>query len=660
MYASEELATFVQETNDLVETLEQGLLGLEVVQDRDTIHALFRAAHTIKGNAGIVGASTCVHFTHMMESVFAKMRDGVLEPSTEVVGILLESVDALRAMTAAIAAGTTDPGLEGRTHLLEALEEMTGAEGHCELGASSPDVERTLRIVLGVPETEPAATLAGLVDEIAALGEVLSIEPARGTPEAREFRFDLRARMRPADVEGLVMFSAASIAIETIETAAAPERVAEEDGSSASEPAAAPASGPAVRPTAEEAGPQAKAAKKAGAVVKVESERLDLLLDLAGELTIALGAMRRATEDRSLPHRARLEALEALDRLGADVHERVMSLRMVQVRDTFERMRRPVRDAAQQLGKEVTVEVAGVETELDRKLLEDLTDPLTHMVRNAVAHGIESPEARTAAGKARGGRLLLRAMHRDGAAIIEVADDGAGIDAAKVRKRAIERGLVAEGATLTEPQTYALLFAPGFSTAEAVNNIAGRGVGLDVVVKSVERLRGRVEIRSAPGKGTTFRIRLPLTLAVVEGMNVRVGKETLSIPLGEVEGLLDPVDTEVHTLEGKMEYVDVRGELVPLVRLGGLLGLAAAGSAGAGPTNVVVVKSERRRFGLAVDGVVGMARTVVKSLDRSYELCGSAGTGAKRGRGLGGATILDDGRVGYVLDVHGVDALAFG
>jgi two-component system chemotaxis sensor kinase CheA len=659
----DQVALFVREAEDLLGSLESGLLTMESGScDRDEINALFRAAHTIKGNAGIIGASGCAHFTHLVENVLARMRDGALASDPAVVGALLDSVDALRELVRVIGAEGGNPEVTGRDELLAVLAELTSLDAAPAQPAA--EAERGFRIVLNIPADEPMATLRGLIDEIAALGALVSIEPALTNDEAREFRMELRGALRKADIAGLVLFSNASIAIETMETVAQDVRRAPSVVSSA--PATATtATATTTIATAKAVSKHVPSATSAGrtkssTAVKVDSERLDRLLEQVGELAIALGLVRHRAEDGTGSRRQQLEALEGVDRLVSEVHERVMSLRMAPVKDTFERMRRPVRDAARQLGKEVTVQLEGLDTELDRKLLDELADPLTHMVRNSVAHGIESPAARRAAGKPTTGRVTLRAMHRNGAAVIEVEDDGGGIDPEKVRERAVERNLVSAGAKLSEEEIYALLFAPGFSTAEAVNQIAGRGVGLDVVVNSVERLQGRVEISSQVGQGSTFRIRLPLTLAVLDGMNVRVGAETVSIPMREVEELLDPALTIVRTLEGKAEYVEVRGELLPAVRLGQLLHLASRSSECQGDASVVVVKSDKRRFAILVDRIVGMNRTVVKSLDRTFELLAGAEPSVKRSAGIGGATILGDGSVGYVLDVHGLDGLAFG
>jgi two-component system chemotaxis sensor kinase CheA len=664
-FDDEDLALFLSEAEEMVEVLEQGLVRLDA-DDRDAVNALFRAAHTLKGNSGMVGATHLAHFTHVLEGVLARVRDGALVPDAAVVDALLPAVDVLRAVLAAIAAGEADPEVRDAEATVAALAELCDAE-KSDAGEAglAPDVERRFRVKISVPDGEPAATLHALVDELAGYGTLAEVTPPIDTPDLRAVSFVLTATLRRGDIEGIVLFANASLDLEGVSDApvAPAAHAAEAHSAPSGDAAAATQLAVVASPTGEPAAAPARKPKAVAATsnfVKVDADRLDGLLDLVGELTIALGAARRAGARQGGAGRERDDSLETLDRLGGEIHERVMSLRMVTVGDTFERMRRPARDAAKQLDKEIVVETEGLDTELDRKLLEELVDPLTHMVRNSVAHGIETPEARVAAGKPRAGRIVLRAQRRNGVALIEVEDDGGGIDPAKVKRQAVKRGLVAEGAVLTEKETYALLFAPGFSTAEAVNQVAGRGVGLDVVVKNVERVRGRVEIVSRLGKGTTFQIRLPLTLAVVDGMTVRVGRETMSIPLREVEELLD-ASSAIRTLEGKAEYIDVRGEMLPLVRLRDVLGLVAGDAAAKhGGGDVVLVKSDKRRFGLAVDDVLGMGKTVLKSLDRSMKVCKRASRTFVNPLAIGGATILDDGTVGYVLDVHGLDTMAFG
>ncbi len=643
MSASDDMRVFVQEASELIGVLEQGLLGMESNPDAEIINALFRAAHTVKGNSGIIGASHCARFTHLMENVLGRVRAGDLAVDQIVIDTLLASVDVLRGIVQAIANGVDDPPANASAALLEVLAELS-AEGEpppppraATAGPAAAKKEElsTFKITIELPDGEPAVTARLLVEEIVVLGTLLSIEPPLETVDARGFEFVLCAPLRAADIEGIAMFANARLTLERVEA-------------TREEAATPPQETAKAAPSTTATSKAAQRTHNGPPPVKVDPARLDVLLDLVGELALSLSSLRHVLEFTDAPERSRREGLESLERLIGDVHERVMALRTTPVRDSLERLRRPVRDAAQQLGKEVELHFEGLDVEMDRKLLDQLVDPLTHMVRNACAHGIESPQERIAAGKAPRGQLLVRSIQRGGAAVIEVTDDGAGIDPEKVRRRAVERGIIARDAVMTEKETYAMLFAPGFSTAETVNQIAGRGVGLDVVVSSVEKLRGRVEIDSTLGKGTTFRITLPASLAIVEGVRVRVANETFCVPLREVDEVLPP-ETQVYTLEGNAEFVDVRGTLIPLVRLGTTLGFGE----GRG-SRVMVLRSDNTCLGVAVDDVLGMARTVVKSIDATIEVCRRTESGWQRPPALGGATILDDGTVGYLLDVQGL------
>jgi two-component system, chemotaxis family, sensor kinase CheA len=623
--------SFVAEAADLLETLEQGFVRLEDGADDETVNALFRAAHTMKGSAGVVGARACQTFTHTMENVLARVRERTLAPTPQLVSLLLGAVDVLREFVDAIGRGEGDPPMSGDGAVLAGLTALAGT-GTAAMPIETLDgVERVFRIrVVYPPEPGPSETAPALfVEELAALGKLVFVNPDPATG-ARKFEVVVRAAVRSADIEAMALFAEAEVRVDVV---------------------------PDDRKSAPRKG--AGASRKRATAVRVDGERLDQLLDLVGELAIALAGARKSLLHASASTLDRRAAFDDLESIGRDVQERVMGLRMVPVRDTFERLRRPVRDAAQALGKEVTLELEGIDTELDRSLLEALGDPLTHMVKNGVAHGVESPEKRERAGKPRAGRLIVRAQNREGQALIEIQDDGGGIDVARVVALAKERGILEHDATPTERQAYDLLFAPGFSTTAEVDEVSGRGVGLDVVKRNVESLRGRIEIQSRMGEGTLFRIRLPLTLAVIDGVNVRVNKETLIIPLVEVEAILDGRDNVMRTFEGRAEFVDVRGELLRVVRLATVLGLADLGTDETQHASIIIVRSDRRRFGVCVDDVLGLARSVWKPLDKVFSICRGSESGFVRPEALGGATILDDGRIGYVLDVHGIDGMAF-
>jgi two-component system chemotaxis sensor kinase CheA len=492
-------------------------------------------------------------------------------------------------------------------------------------------------IQLECTEAEARARAEALLKDIADLGEPRELTPALRDGQ-RDYRLILFSDARRVDIEAIALFADAKVVVREL-TPAKP----------ASPPRAPRAATPPQEPPANQQTTRAKAN------VKVDAERLDALVDLTCEMVIASARAEQVQRDPLADQRSRADAMEVLATLVREVQERTMSLRMVAVRETFARFTRPVRDLARDLSKEVELEMSGLDTELDRKLLDYLADPLKHVIRNCIAHGIERPEQRVQNGKPRVGKLQLLAIQENGAAVIEVRDDGAGIDKTRVLAKAVQRGLIPAGAQLSDRQVYELLFSPGFSTAERIDEVAGRGVGLDVLKRSVDALRGTIEILSEVGIGTLFRIRLPVTLAIVDGMHVRVGQETLTFPLPSVVELLDGRKTPIGKLEGNQEFVDVRGQILPVVRLARVLELPELTS-----DMIVVVQSERRRFGVVVDDVIGLARAVIKPLERSYAFMAAADHAFEKPAGVSGATVLGDGRVGLIVDVPGLENMAFG
>jgi two-component system chemotaxis sensor kinase CheA len=380
--------------------------------------------------------------------------------------------------------------------------------------------------------------------------------------------------------------------------------------------------------------------------IRVATDKVDRLVDLAGELVITQSmvaqAVRQLSADGLPPEQlaALVEAVAQMDRHTRELEERVMAIRMLPIRTVFGRFARVVRDVAQACGKQVRLETRGDETELDRTVIERIADPLLHLVRNAVDHGLEPPDERRARGKSPVGTVLLAASQRGGSIFIEVADDGRGLDRARIRARAVEAGLVAAGEPLTDEQVDALIWAPGFSTAAEVTEVSGRGVGTDVIRRSIEALGGTVTVETRPGAGTTFRIQLPLTLAIIEGQALRVGRETYVVPLAAVIESVRPAPAALHALVGRAETFVWRGEAVPVVRLHRLFEVPGA-EEDPGRGLVVVVEHDGRRAALLVDELLGQQQFVVKNLDRW--LC--------RSDRIAGATILGDGRVALILDV---------
>lgn len=377
--------------------------------------------------------------------------------------------------------------------------------------------------------------------------------------------------------------------------------------------------------------------------VRVDTRKLDTLIDMVGELVVAQSilyghpAWQAALDERAARQLAQLR------RITGDLQRTAMSMRMVPIRSTFQKMARLVRDLSKQAGKQVELVFSGGETELDRKVVEEITDPLMHMIRNSLDHGIERPEERMRAGKPPTGRVELTASHEAGNIAITVADDGRGLQLARILEKAVERGLVPEGASLTPQEIHQLIFKPGFSTAVEVTAISGRGVGMDVVRRNIESLRGRVDISSTPGEGTRFQIKLPLTLAIVEGLLVAAGDQRYVVPTFAVRESLRPAPGDVHHVQGAPRMIRVRDSLLPLVRLSDLFGIGASGLSPAEMT-AVVIEDDGRRLALLVDRLLGKQEVVVKSLGSAF----------RHVRGVAGGAILGDGLVGLILDAGGV------
>ncbi len=422
----------------------------------------------------------------------------------------------------------------------------------------------------------------------------------------------------------------------------------------AGEPAAPPPPPPPPAPAAVESAapappaapadpPPARRAVAEKETVRVDRERLDKLINTIGELVIAQAMAQEEFDHLTRRTGGHSRAMPELTKISRDLQELGLALRMVPLAGTFQKMARLVRDLSRKMAKPVELDLGGEETELDKTVVDQLGDPLMHMVRNALDHGLEPPEGRAAAGKPAAGRLSLRAYHQGGSVYLELGDDGRGLDRDRIVRKAVERGIVPDGQRLSDAEAYALIFEPGFSTAAAVTDVSGRGVGMDVVRRNVEALQGHILIRTEPGKGTTFTIRLPLTLAIMDGLMVGLGDDVYVFPLLAVVESFRPKRSNLRTVAGRGEVVTVRGETVPLLRLYHLLGRTGRVT---DPCRglVVLVEDEGRKHAVLVDDLLGQMQAVVKSLDANY----------RRVDGLAGATILGDGRVAMILDPHGL------
>jgi two-component system chemotaxis sensor kinase CheA len=391
---------------------------------------------------------------------------------------------------------------------------------------------------------------------------------------------------------------------------------------------------------------RASSRNEAQTTVKVDTRKLDYLVDMVGELVIAQSILAEDPSIHGLANERLIRRLSQLKRITSDLQRNAMSMRMVPIRQTFQKMARLVRDLSRKSGKAVDLVLVGEDTELDRRVVEDINDPLMHMVRNSMDHGIESQEARVAAGKPAMATLQLAARHQGGSIVIDIVDDGAGLNTDKILSKAKANGLVAQDAVLSPAEIHQLVFQPGFSTADAVTEISGRGVGMDVVRRNIDALRGRIDIQTERGKGTTFSIRLPLTLAIVDGIVIGVGRERFVIPTFAVRESLRPRPEQVHRVQGQPCMIQVRESLIPILHLGEMFGVAGARSAVTEGT-VVVIEDNNRLVALAVDDLLGKQEVVIKSLGDTFSSV----------RGVAGGAILGDGRIGLILDAGGLVAL---
>ena len=590
MDPQELLQIFLTESDDLVADLEQGLVTLEVnPSDDEAINRVFRAVHTLKSNAGMVGIEAIVEFAHVAENVLDRIRSHGLSVTGDLVTVLLSCTDVFRRMIADVAdARPVTAGPEQlavlerlRSHLRQPVPAPSSPAVRIskrpEADRPSPgshvfDIRLVFRDDIFATGQDPALLVLELYD----LGEVLAVRvdvehiPMLDAIDPYScylsWRILLRTDKERSHIEGVFVFvhDENNIVIRDVtaeyhhgvDIFAAEKKVGELliEAGAVKEKDITHAlqqqkklgellveQGKIKREVLDKVIAKQDAARqiRRASSIRVDTDKLDKLVNLVGELVISVAQVNQRTRDKTAADDSRTTAVESLEQISRDLQDQVMSLRMVPVEDTFARFSRSVRDIAAELGKSVILETSGTETELDKNVIEQLGDPLKHMVRNCVCHGIESPADRIAAGKSDTGRIFLRASQREGHIVIEVADDGRGIDPDLVLEKARERGLVPEGRSLTDKQLYDLLFEPGFSTAKEVSELSGRGVGLDVVRQNVEALRGSIEIESEVGRGTTFRIKLPLTLAIIDGMNVKVGGETVTIPLLSVVELIE-------------------------------------------------------------------------------------------------------------------------
>ncbi len=648
--------TFFEEAEELLVEMEQLLLGLDIeAPDAEDLNAIFRAAHSIKGGAATFGFSALTETTHLLENLLDRTRRRELALSRAIIDTFLETKDVLQDQLNAYRNGT-EPDPQTLARICAVLQQLA-----YETGGEAPAPAPVAAAPAAPPAPAAVAAPAGgalkvrllnvskddqvlLREELGNLGEILG-----ETQSDSELAIELATQCSPDDIVAVCCFviDAEQIVIEPASGAAptaASAAPAATEAMAASAPAAvvaAPAAAPAAAKDKERAKAGAAAAhhQESGSI-RVPTEKVDQIINLVGELVITQSMLAQTASSLDPVLFDRLfSGMGQLERNARDLQEAVMSIRMMPMDYVFSRFPRLVRDLAAKLGKQIDLVTFGKATELDKSLIERIIDPLTHLVRNSLDHGIETPDKRVAAGKDATGQLILSAQHHGGNIVIEVSDDGGGLRRDKILAKAMQNGLpVSE--SMSDEEVWQLIFAPGFSTAEAVTDLSGRGVGMDVVKRNIQEMGGHVEISSRPGNGTTTRIVLPLTLAILDGMSVKVGEETFILPLNCVMESLQPKADDVRTAANTERVMHVRGEYLPLLELHRVFNVENAVQE---PTQgiAIILQAEGKRFALLVDQLIGQHQVVLKNLETNY----------RKVPGISAATILGDGSVALIVDV---------
>ncbi len=579
---------FLAESHDHLEDVESKILQLEESpEDVDVINSIFRPIHSMKGSAGFLGLKDIGKVSHELETLLDEARKMKIKITPEIIEILYEGVDILKNLRETIA------------------KKVDNKNAVTDVVDYQPLLSKISAILEYNQDTTQPKDAQDYTLKEKHIGEIL-VETGNISKDQLEMALQEQGKRL------------GEILVEKGMTT--PEKVAG-----------------ALKV-------QSVAGKPSSETVKVDTQKLDNLVNLVGELVIANALIGEALGNNG---NGANKNLSHLSKIVKDIQDQVMCMRMVPLKSTFQKMARLVRDVSAKVGKKVRLEISGEDTELDKTVIDEIGDPLVHIIRNSIDHGIEPQEERIAKGKPADGLVRLNAFHRAGNIVIEIEDDGKGLCKERILKKAVEKGLVEENATLSDQQIYNLIFAAGFSTAEKVTDVSGRGVGMDVVKKNVERLRGKVELSTVEGKGTNISIKLPLTMAIIDGMIVQVGPEKYIVPMLSIEESIRPKKEDISTVQQRGELINVRGNLLPMVRLHNLYNVQPK------KTNpwealILVVEGEGQRCGILVDDLLGQQQIVIKSLGEQF----------RNIRGISGSAILGDGRIGLILDVGGIMSMA--
>ncbi len=714
--------TFVQESEELLEQMEDALLAMEdAPDDEEHLNSVFRAMHTIKGAAGIFGFDFIVEFTHPVETVMDQVRNQQRAIDSELVAVLLKCKDHTGLLVQAVADGAEqeiDEELASEGQSL--LERLTGESVDSKanpMAVADEDLERManddrpsdnwmISLDFKADAFRNGLDPLSFIRYLGRIGEIVDIITlTHNLPEANEldpescylgFRIAFNSEASKEDIQGVfefayddcdirilapnsqqthylnlldnlpedkvdrlgeIMVSIGAITQRELDGALNVQEGAIDEAMANPDQGVKPlgeilverkvAAKPVVEQALKKQEQSRDKASQESRFIRVDAARLGQLINLVGELVISNAAVKLMVEQHGLADVQ--EVVAEVEHLVENIRDNALELRMVPIGDTFTRFRRVVRDVSRDLGKEIELVITGGEAELDKTVVEKINDPLTHLVRNSLDHGIETPEQRKAKGKPETGTLRLNALHDSGHIVIQIADDGAGLDAERIRAKAEANGLIQPGQNLSKRELFRLIFEPGLSTKEKASNLSGRGVGMDVVKRNIEALRGSVEVDSEPDKGTLVTIQLPLTLAIIDGFMVGAGKERYVIPLGMVEECVE-MESNDWSLEENRHYVNLRGDVMPYLRLTEFFETPVERQQGKRRESLVVVRFGRNRAGFVVDELFGELQTVIKPLGKLFEHL----------KGISGATVLGSGEIALILDVQGLIDLAGG
>ena len=689
MDVSQYLEIFLDESNEHLQTLSDQLIILEKEPDNsDTINEIFRAAHSLKGMAGTMGYKRMQNLTHDMENVFSEVRNGNMEVNSNLVDVLFQCLDALETYVDNIRE-TQDEGTDDNEPIIKALNAFIASEGKGNAAPAAKKEEAPAATASAASADDKDMPLADFeknavnealkknlhvykikvsVDENCILkaaraflvfknleghGDVIKSEPSTQDIEDEKFDFDFSIIVVTEEKYDNIIALIKNVS--EIKDAAGqeitqpfPEEQTEEAKEEKKETSAVSqtAKPAAAKPAAKKPASTGKTSGSVSHTVRVDIEKLDVLMNLVSELIIAKNGLVSAShvegDEAAALNQSFTEQIEYLERVTTNLHESVMKVRMMPIESVFSRFPRMIRDLNKKLGKKMELYMSGEDTELDRTVIDEIGDPIMHLLRNSADHGLESAEIRKERGKSEVGSIFLDAFQEGNNVVIEVRDDGNGIDTEKVKAKAVEKGTITQeqADVMTDKEAIDLLFRPSFSTAEKVTDVSGRGVGLDVVKSKIEALGGDVEVKTKYGEGSTFSIRLPLTLAIIQALMVKLGDEKYAISLGSIETIEDIPVSDIKYVHAK-EVIHLRGNVIPLIRLRDLLDVPGEPEESENIT-VVVVRKGDKQAGLVVDSLIGQMEIVIKSLGKYIRI----------NKMISGATILGDGSVALIIDAN--------